>query len=237
LDLGLVIAFDLTACGRPNNGARFKEVLQMPTQKRDKTSVVPAAIDCPAADEPVKTCGKCSRSLPLSQFYRDAHARDGYFRQCLACHRITVRAWTRKNLLRINAWRRQRYRQNIELMRAQNREWYAANREKFKQWSREYRAEHREEIRAKAAEHTRRNRHSQEVTAAAVSPNRCCFIVWATPRPADCIRSCTEDYQKMCSRHHHQLHAELFCLLPPFEEYYAGVPRRGRRMSLFGAML
>ena len=114
--------------------------------------MLPAAADCPAADEPVKTCGKCARSLPLSQFYRDAHARDGYFRQCRACHRITVRAWSRKPRLRINARRRQRYRQNPERIQAQNREWYAANREKVKQWSREYRAAHREEIRAKAAE-------------------------------------------------------------------------------------
>ena len=160
-----------------------------------------------------------------------------------------MRAWSRKNRLRINARRRQRYRQNLELMRAQNREWYAANREKFKQWSREYRAAHQEKIRAKAAEYTRRNRHkirTHNAVRETINTGRLvrgiCEVCEARPQDQQ-IYAHHEDYSRpldvrwLCRRHHHQLHAKLFCLLPPFEEYYAGVPRGGQRMSLFGAML
>lgn len=44
-----------------------------------------------------KTCSKCSRDLPTSQFYRDSRAVDGLYSTCKLCHKEHTEDWRAEN--------------------------------------------------------------------------------------------------------------------------------------------
>lgn len=56
----------------------------------------------------MKTCFKCSRSLPFSDFYRHPQMGDGYLGKCKACTRDDVTEHRIKNVGRIREYDRER---------------------------------------------------------------------------------------------------------------------------------
>lgn len=52
--------------------------------------------------EELKTCSKCKRTLPISQFYRNARNKDGYHSACKECHNKEVNAAKAKKRAKAN---------------------------------------------------------------------------------------------------------------------------------------
>lgn len=69
--------------------------------------------------ENTKVCSKCDRELPLSEFCKDKHTKDGLCYQCKECRQ---------------QYRKQYYTANRELELEQQKQWRADNPDYFKQY-------------------------------------------------------------------------------------------------------
>lgn len=88
----------------------------------------------------MKRCSKCGEELPLTEFYREASARDGYRGDCKRCFQVRAKA---------------RYPQVREQAIARAKAWQQANPERVRAYQRERRT--RPEVKAKdRAGHLRR---------------------------------------------------------------------------------
>lgn len=135
----------------------------------------------------MKPCKKCGETKPLSEFYKEARARDGLRNDCKLCsrarhaswhesnrerHRITAAAWRAANREkdraigaayraanpeRIRARDAKRYAANIEYNRAKSAAWYAANREYARAKNAAYYVVNNERCRANSAEMRKSN--------------------------------------------------------------------------------
>jgi hypothetical protein len=74
----------------------------------------------------MKTCGKCKRTLPVSEFSKDRSRRDGLLYRCKACDR-QYRVEHRKER---NERQRRYYARHADRLHAYYRQYYAANKEK-----------------------------------------------------------------------------------------------------------
>ena len=76
----------------------------------------------------MKTCFKCSRSLPLAEFYRHPQMGDGYLGKCKDCTRDDVTEHRIKNVGRIREYDRERSKlpHRIALRSRVQREWRSA---------------------------------------------------------------------------------------------------------------
>jgi hypothetical protein len=77
----------------------------------------------------VKKCTKCGIEKPVSDFYRDAHRKDGLFSWCKSCWSVKTKA---------------KYAANREQAVAQSKAWKQANPERVRQYQRDYYARNRE---------------------------------------------------------------------------------------------
>lgn len=70
-----------------------------------------------------KTCFRCSRALPLSEFYAHSQMADGHLNKCKGCTRTDMRRHRRANGDRMRARDRSRSRepQRVALRRAERR--------------------------------------------------------------------------------------------------------------------
>jgi hypothetical protein len=57
----------------------------------------------------MKTCRKCSRELPLSDYYAHPYMADGHLNICKACTKKRVSAHREANIERIRAYDRERH--------------------------------------------------------------------------------------------------------------------------------
>lgn len=57
----------------------------------------------------MKTCVKCGKAQPLTEFYRQATMKDGYRNDCKACMKVMRRSWYERNrdcaIQRTQKWR------------------------------------------------------------------------------------------------------------------------------------
>jgi len=219
----------------------------MPISKADQLDSAPAAQVSSAVDE-CKPCKTCSRVLPLEQYPLDVRTGDGHSGVCGECTRVRWRAWARRNRDRINALARLYYRRNPEAAKAKAVKWRRANPQAARLINRRFKAAKREKLKEYDKQYAAANPHkirAQSAVACAVLRGRLirqdCEICGACHgRDGQIVNAHHEDYSRplevrwLCARHHRQLHAGKFCLLPPFEEYYAQVLTARTRGSLFG---
>lgn len=99
-------------------------------------------------DESGKTkfCKKCSRTLPLSEFYRRTKARDGHAHWCKSCTRENVLAWQRIYADRANAKSAKWKRENSDQVKSFNTLYREKNRERLRSQSRAYMLQKRHEM-------------------------------------------------------------------------------------------
>jgi hypothetical protein len=65
----------------------------------------------------VKTCTKCNRTLPLSEFYRKAQKRGGVDSWCKQCKKTDALRWYRSNRERALQAQRRYYEEHYEAIR------------------------------------------------------------------------------------------------------------------------
>lgn len=93
-----------------------------------------------------KACSKCRRTLPRSEFYKQASKPDGLKAACKDCSRKATNEYRAKNREKVNEWNR--------LGGARYRE---ANREQLREYYAQYRNQNRETIREQARRWARDN--------------------------------------------------------------------------------
>ena len=100
------------------------------------------------AEMETKTCSKCKREKPLTQFSKDKSKKDGHKYVCKLCAKVRDKAYREANREKLKA-RKKAYREsNPEKIKALSKAWYEANREKIKARKKAYREANREEINA-----------------------------------------------------------------------------------------
>lgn len=87
-----------------------------------------------------KTCSKCDRTLPVSDFSSNKTRRDGLQDRCKACNR----AYAEANKERIRARKRARYAENADEQRARSLAYRAANLDRVRAYDRERTSKRRE---------------------------------------------------------------------------------------------
>ena len=60
--------------------------------------------------KPLKTCNKCGKSKPITDFYKQEGMRDGYRNNCKTCHLAAHKNWYARNrdyeIARVGRWQR-----------------------------------------------------------------------------------------------------------------------------------
>lgn len=86
-----------------------------------------------------KKCTTCKQFKPISEFYKDAHRRDGYYNSCKQCHAKFVKGWQEKNeeyFKQINKrWKKAHPQQHGQY----NKKWANENQDKVQEMMREWR--------------------------------------------------------------------------------------------------
>ena len=108
------------------------------------------------AEMETKTCSKCKREKPLTQFSKDKSKKDGHKYVCKLCAKVRDKAYREANREKLKA-RKKAYRESnpekIKAYREANREemkaYREANREKLKALSKAYYEANREKISAR----------------------------------------------------------------------------------------
>ena len=77
-----------------------------------------------------KTCSRCGKTKPLSEFHKNKNAKDGYNYICKECACARARNWRAANRQRAAAGNRAWREANPERHAATDRAWYIANKER-----------------------------------------------------------------------------------------------------------
>ena len=93
----------------------------------------------------MKTCGRCKKTKPASEFHRANRERSGLTSYCKPCGTEAANEWRRANVDRYNARRRAKYAAD-SAARERNRKWREANKEKVKGYKAGHYARHREQV-------------------------------------------------------------------------------------------
>ena len=80
----------------------------------------------------MKTCTKCLKDKPESDFHRDFQKSSGYRLDCKECNQSRVSKWQKDNPEKKNARQRQNRRDKIDHYLAREKNWRKANRRKIK---------------------------------------------------------------------------------------------------------
>jgi len=105
-----------------------------------------------------KTCTKCGKTKPLSEFHKQRARRDGHRPACKECACAASREWNRANKERVLAVNRVYYAANKEQVLAAHRVYYAANKEQVLAANRAYYAANREQFAARSRAYHAANR-------------------------------------------------------------------------------
>ncbi len=84
-----------------------------------------------------RTCTKCKRTLPETEFWKDAHHTDGWFRWCKDCCREKQRKWKAANPEKVKKQADDFRAKNPEKVRRWLHDCYLRNPEKYNEASRE----------------------------------------------------------------------------------------------------
>jgi hypothetical protein len=78
-----------------------------------------------------KTCSKCERRLPLTDFPKRANGADGHRGTCKECSEQWTKRWREANPERVQQAQQERYQANRDALLEENRRYRQANREKL----------------------------------------------------------------------------------------------------------
>ena len=95
-----------------------------------------------------KTCGKCNRSLSLSDFHKNHTKKDGLNSECKDCAKKRTSDWSKKNRDKDRENTRKKYKKHREKRLEYFRERHANNSSLFRKRVREYRESSPEKYKA-----------------------------------------------------------------------------------------
>ena len=85
-----------------------------------------------------KKCVSCLEVKPITEFYKDASRKDGFYTRCKKCHYRTTTKWRKNNLEKVEADRKKRRASYRETERRYARQWAKDHpdkaRENYKKW-------------------------------------------------------------------------------------------------------
>lgn len=116
-----------------------------------------------------KTCYRCKKTLPITEFYKDRSKTDGLSPECKDCSRKRGKEYRKKNKEKLREKSQKYYQENREKILDRNRQWREKNKDKMK----EYAQKHREKNPQKILEQTRK--YQQEHREYYRSRNRILF--------------------------------------------------------------
>lgn len=96
----------------------------------------------------VKTCKVCGKTLPTSEFYRNATFLDGVDSTCKACKRAYQSRWREANRDAHRAYSSKYQREHAEARMAYYAQWRAENAERKAAGDRQWRSNHPEKVMA-----------------------------------------------------------------------------------------
>jgi hypothetical protein len=98
-----------------------------------------------------KTCTKCGQSKPLSEYYRDAKARDGHQFHCKQCDGASRRAYYQANKVKILEHNEKYAKENRDIILAYGKQYHAGHREENRQRCHEYYLANKERMNAQSS--------------------------------------------------------------------------------------
>jgi hypothetical protein len=113
-------------------------------------------------NEPTKTCTACQRTLPLTEFYKDARTRDGLMSRCKSCHRESKRASDARHQEQRDAYQAQYCEEHRDELREKAAARRAADPERERETQTKSRAKRREEINRRQRERYRQKRQQEQ---------------------------------------------------------------------------
>ena len=146
----------------------------------------------------MKTCARCKKEKPFSEFCRNARYKDGHGSWCKQCHKERGREWSKENRERLNKKAKIWRSKNPESNKKAYTEWRDRNPEKVTQKYRDWRHRNLEYDRARAA---KRKAQKIQATPPWVDLDEVADFYRRTPRglEVDHIVPLTSDY--VCGLH------------------------------------
>lgn len=100
-----------------------------------------------------KTCSKCEKWKPYSEFYSDPRAYDGLHSECKECSNDTARSWQRRNPKNVQAASKRWQVKNPQAYKDAQKRWEVENAEYRLEYHAAWRDENREHINAYARQY------------------------------------------------------------------------------------
>jgi 5-methylcytosine-specific restriction endonuclease McrA len=113
-----------------------------------------------------KACSKCKQLKPTSEFGIHSTTSDGFYSQCLICHRQARAIYRQKHADKIKIEQKLHYQKNAESKKAYALAWHKANPEKFAKYQRISKKRNKEAV---AADTRRRNARRKQNGVFAIS--------------------------------------------------------------------
>lgn len=123
-----------------------------------------------------KTCSKCGKEKPFSEFNKRKRSKDGYYIWCKDCAKKYQAEWYKQNKARIDEQHRKYRRENVDKIRASYRKYYYSEQgqkrvkeyrkktyERAKEYHRQYRKNNIEHIRKRQREYYHKNKDKHRV--------------------------------------------------------------------------
>lgn len=123
-----------------------------------------------------KTCSKCKKEKPVSEFSQRKRSKDGYYAWCKDCAKAYQAAWYLKNKETVDEKHRKYRIENLEERRAYSKRYYnrpetqkrikeynKQNIERRREYAREYRKKNLEHIREKSREYYHNNKDKAKI--------------------------------------------------------------------------
>jgi len=89
-----------------------------------------------------KICIACLELKPITDFYKDKRAKDGYYARCKVCHGKSVKRWQTNNSEKFKELNKKWKRANKKKRAKESREWAKAHPEYRHEIGKKWRADH-----------------------------------------------------------------------------------------------
>lgn len=164
----------------------------------------------------MKKCNKCGETKPLSEFYKDCKALDGYRGRCKLCQNATIKCWREANPDRKAAIDKAWYEANKERHATVTKVWREANLEQVAARKKAWGIANPDKVRANLE---RAKERWPEKFAARKAANHAITAGYLVRQPCEVcgaleVHGHHDDYSQplavrwLCHKHHMEYHAQ-----------------------------
>jgi hypothetical protein len=127
----------------------------------------------------LKTCTKCKRDLPITEYCKDKYKSDGLNSACRECKAKDQKKYRKNNPEIIKEIRKRANKKYKEKHPNKDHEYYLKNKEKINQYQKKYNEQHKDHITARQRKYKLRKKYNttpEHVNYLAKIQNECCAI-------------------------------------------------------------